>query len=121
MSGESERQADSGSGVASACARDPNGRFARVADVEAPRTPEVRRQKRRARTERDYMRRIVAELTESDVATVVASIKRDAVGGPECDPKTVNAAREWIGKYVLGNARFQLGDLNSTPAIVKRR
>ena len=102
--------------------RDLNtGRFLRDGEEPAPKTAPRREAKKRLRTERDYLRRIVSVFGEDDVEAVVRAIRDDAVGKGETDVKVVNAAREWIGKYLLGNARVSLDDVQRQPAIVKRK
>lgn len=98
-----------------------DGRFACHGTEPASATVERRDRKRRLRTERDYLRRIVESFTESDALSIVEAIKADAIGGDGIDPKTTNAAREWVGKYLFGNARVPLRDIDRTPAIVKRK
>jgi hypothetical protein len=63
----------------------------------------------------------VAEIGQDELATVAKRIVSDAKGTGDVDVKVVNAAREWIGKYLLGNARVALDDCDDLPAIVKRR
>lgn len=111
-------QAITDPGDAIALARDPLGRFARTGEEEAPRTAAVRESKKRLRNERDYMRHIVERFELSEMEDIVATIKADAKTG---DDKVRNAAREWIGKYLLGNARVSLDDCERQPAIVKRK
>ena len=103
------------------CARDSDGRFARLGDSEHPTTPAKRESRKRATKERDYLRSIVKVIGEEDLAAVAARIVKDARGEGDVDVKVVNAAREWIGKYLLGNARVALDDCDDLPAIVKRR
>ncbi len=119
MSSTQEDRATTGPGADIALARDPLGRFARAGDEEAPRTATVREGKKRLRTERDYLRRIVQVIGEDDIEAVVRAIRHDAVGGEDVDVKVVNAARDWIGKHLLGNARVSLDDVQRQPAIVK--
>ena len=100
-------------------ARDSGGKFAVKGEEAKPDSPRRAQGHKHIRTERDYMRRIVQEFSEDDIAAIIHSIKRDATG--DADVKVVNAAREWVGKYLLGNARVTLEDIDSQPAIVKRR
>lgn len=116
-----DRRSAVSSAAALVSARDSKGKFARQGETEAKSTPGARVAKKRMRTERDYMRRIVQEFTEDDIAAIIDSIKRDATGDDDCDVKVVNAAREWVGKYLLGNARVPLSDVDDMPAIIKRR
>ena len=116
-----EERADPSSSVAIVPARDSTGRFATADDVEAPKTAGRREQRQRATKERDYLRSIVKVIGEEDIAGVARRIVSDAKGEGETDVKVVNAAREWIGKYLLGNARVALDDCDDLPAIVKRR
>ena len=101
-------------------ARDTNGRFRPSDEEPKPHTKVARKSAKKLRTERDYMRRIVETFDLSDIEAIVRAIKADAIG-ENADPKVVNSAREWIGKYLLGNARLALDDCESMPAIVKRR
>lgn len=116
-----EERAIVGPEVGIVSARDADGRFARQGEREHPTTPAKREQRKRATKERDYLRSIVAIVGEEDIAGVAARIVKDAKGEGETDVKVVNAAREWIGKYLLGNARVALDDCDDLPAIVKRR
>jgi hypothetical protein len=100
-------------------ARDPNtGRWLQEGETPAPRTEVVNRSKKKIRTERDYMRHIVQNFELSEMREILETIKADAKTG---DDKVRNAAREWLGKYVLGNARVSLDDCERRPAIVKRK
>lgn len=105
-------------GRAAYCARGrgAGGRFLPDGEERKPAT-EARR---RRRTERDYLRRVVEDFDLDDLAAIVEAIKTDAIG-EGADVKVVNAAREWVGKYILGNAKVTLEDVNNQPAIVKRR
>jgi hypothetical protein len=116
-----EKRADPGSDVDIVSARDSAGRFARLDELEAPSTAGRREQRHRATKERDYLRSIVKVIGEEDLASVAARIVKDARGDGDVDVKVINAAREWIGKYLLGNARVALDDCDDLPAIVKRR
>ena len=98
-------------------ARDADGRF--LPTGEAPTDKTVAN--RRRLNERDYLRSIVAEVGREDVAEIARRIVEDAKGGGAVDVKVVNASREWVGRYLLGNARVSLDDCQRLPAIVKRR
>lgn len=111
--------APTGSDIAHA--RDPHGRFVQTGEELSPHTAVSRASKKRMLNERDYMRRIVETFTLDDIEKIIASVKRDAEGGADVDVKVVNASREWLGKYLLGNARVSLDDCERQPAIVKRR
>ena len=102
-------------------ARDSAGRFARPGETEAPVTAARREYRQRATKERDYLRAIVAKIGKQDLVGVASRIVADAKGGADVDVKVVNAARDWLGKYLLGNARVALDDCDDMPAIVKRR
>ncbi len=95
-------------------ARDADGRW--LADDERSHKTE---RNRRSLKERDYLRAIVAEIGRDELTAVARRIVEDAKG--DADVKVVNAAREWLGKYLLGNARVALDDCDDLPAIVKRR
>ena len=116
-----EKRADPGSEESIVCARDSDGRFARLGELEQPTTQGKRESRKRATKERDYLRSIVKVIGEDDLAGVARRIVTDAKGDGDVDVKVVNAAREWIGKYLLGNARVALDDCDDLPAIVKRR
>lgn len=120
MGTENER-ANSPSGVGLVCARDSSGRFATTGEQPAASTKPRREQRQRALKERDYLRAIVAKVGRDDLVAVAAAIVRDAKGQDDADVKVVNAAREWVGKYLLGNARVALDDCDDLPAIVKRK
>jgi len=94
--------------------RDNDGRFLKTGERRSPRTVA----NRKALKERDYLRSIVAEVGREDVVAVARAIVDDAKGKDDADVKVVNAAREWIGKYLLGNARVPLDDCDDMPAIV---
>ena len=95
-------------------ARDTDGRW--LADGERSQKTE---RNRRALKERDYLRAIVERIGRDQLVEIAETIVSDAKG--DADVKVVNAAREWIGKYLLGNARVSLDDCDALPAIVKRR
>ncbi len=98
-------------------ARDTEGRW--LPDGERP-TAKTESNKRRL-NERDYLSSIVAEVGRADVARIARQIVSDAEAKDDTDVKVVNAAREWLGKYLLGNARVSLDDCERRPAIVKRK
>ncbi len=95
--------------------RDHDGKFLPTGQR---RTRKTESNKRRL-NERDYLRSIIAEVNREDVAEIARRIVDDAKG--DADVKIVNAAREWVGKYLLGNARVSLEDCSRLPAIIKRR
>jgi hypothetical protein len=80
-----------------------------------------REQRQRSTKERDYLRSIVKRIGPAELTDVAARIVKDAKGDGDVDVKVVNAAREWIGKYLLGNARVALDDCDDMPGIVKRK
>lgn len=121
LASNARKRAAASSAHALTCARDSKGKFAVAGDEPKPDTARNRATKKRLRNERDYIRRIVETFELDDVEEICAAVKRDAIGGGDVDPKTTNAAREWIGKYLLGNARVSLDDCERRPAIVKRR
>lgn len=102
----------------SACAREANGRFAPAGTEATPTTKHDEAVRKRRLNERDYLNSIIAEVGRTDVAEIARTIVEDAKAG---DDKVRNAAREWIGKYLLGNARVSLDDCERQPAIVKRK
>lgn len=101
-----------------ACAREANGRFAPAGTEALPATKRDEAVRKRRLNERDYLNSIIAEVGRTDVAEIARTIVEDAKAG---DDKVRNAAREWIGKYLLGNARVSLDDCERQPAIVKRK
>lgn len=76
--------------------------------------------RKRTPRETDYLRSVVGAVKQDDVRKVVLAIVQDAVGDG-VDVKKVNAAREWLGKYILGGGRVQLQDVDCPPVIVKTR
>ena len=94
--------------------RGAGGRFLPDGEHRKPAT----QARRRRRTERDYLRRVVEVFGEDDVEQIVQAIKADAIDG---DVKVRAAAREWIGKYILGGGRVPLDDIDRLPAIIRRR
>lgn len=117
MDSTKEGRASAATRVGPARARDPDGRFL---PRGARRTAKTERNRRRL-NERDYLDSIVAEVGREDVARIARQIVADAEAKDDTDVKVVNAAREWIGKYLLGNARVSLDDVQRQPAIVKRK
>lgn len=103
------------------CARDAVGRFAPAGTEALPKTKRDEATRKRRLNERDYLNAIVAEVGRDDVARIARQIVADAEAAEDTDVKVVNAAREWIGKYLLGNARVSLDDCERQPAIVKRK
>lgn len=114
---EPSGQADERVNGSLAPARGPGGEFVTRGEKRKPATVERRRQLK----ERDYLRSVTAKVGREDIDAVAAAIVADAKGGESVDPKTCNAAREWLGKYLLGNARVALDDCDDMPAIVRRR
>lgn len=94
--------------------RGSDGQFLPEGEERKPQTQE----RRRRRTERDYLARVVDTIGTREIQEVVQSIVQDATEG---EPKVRTAAREWIGKYCLGNGRVPLTDIDAPPAIVRRR
>lgn len=121
MSSTDERRATAATRAGPARTRDPDGRFLPRGARRTAKTERNVEAAERLRTERDYLKRIVQVFGEDDVEAVVRAIRHDAVGEGDVDVKVVNAAREWIGKYLLGNARVSLDDVQRQPAIVKRK
>ena len=72
----------------------------------------LRKDKNKARISQSYLAIIVSEIGIEDVQAVARRAVEDAKDG---DAK----AREWLGKYVLGNGKLDLRDL-SRPSILKR-
>ena len=67
----------------------------------------------RTRTSHSYLRTIIDEIDMNDCRAVARKVLDQAIDG---DPK----ARDWIGKYVLGNGKVSLADL-SCPSILARK
>lgn len=112
-----ERQA--GMGRTYMRVRGANGKFLPV-DPSDPAT--IRRAKRKElaakrhiRTEREYLKTLARALDTEDVHNVVLAVVRDAIDGEE---KCRNAAREWLGKYALGNGKESL-DLVLHPEVIR--
>lgn len=102
--------------------RDAGGR---LLPIDKADSPAVRRAKLAARakrrhnlSERDYLRSMTRALETQDMRKVVLALVRDAVGGEDVDPKSTNAAREWLGKYALGNGKHSL-DLVMNPEVIQ--
>ena len=95
-------------------ARDEHGHF-----VAESGTPTAKTVKDRAyRTERNYLKSVVKAVGTNDVHAVAQAIVADALQG---DEKCRNAAREWLGKYVLGGGKVSLEDIAYPQVITKRR
>jgi hypothetical protein len=103
--------------------RNAAGRFL---PIEASDPPELKRAKLRERafkkqhqlTERDYLKAVTRQLSTAAVSRVVRALLQDAEGQEGADPKNVNAAREWIGKYALGGGKQSL-DLILHPEVIQ--
>lgn len=72
----------------------------------------VENKKRKARTAQSYLKAVVGQITRAQMKALANKVMEQAMKG---DPK----AREWLGKYVLGNGKFDLRDLGA-PSILKR-
>lgn len=99
--------------------RGANGQFMPT-DPDSPAA--LRRAKRKAQaakrhinTEREYLKTLARALDHEDVHNVVLAVVRDAIDGEE---KCRNAAREWLGKYALGNGKESL-DLVLHPEVIR--
>ena len=106
-------------GLRRVLARAPDGRYL---PVETGDLPKLKRDKRKTQakrkhqlTERDYLRAVTRMIKTDDIREVVGSLLTDAIDG---DEKCRNAAREWLGKYVLGNGKESL-DLVLHPEVIR--
>lgn len=81
---------------------------------EAPRLPQVHRR----RNERGYLAAVINRITDDDMTKVASAIVADAIDG---DDKVRSAAREWLGKYVLGGGNVRPSDVEAPPVIRKSR
>ena len=103
--------------------RNAAGRFL---PIDQSDSAEVKREKLKLRqkrqrhqlTERDYLKAVTRQLSTGAVSKVVLALIRDAEGKDDADPKNVNAAREWLGKYVLGGGKQSL-DLILHPEVIQ--
>lgn len=75
-------------------------------------------QRRSKNTERNYLAAVVQRITTDDIDDVVKAVLEDAKSG---DVKIRAAAREWLGKYVLGGGSMRLGDIDDPPVITRRK
>jgi len=73
---------------------------------------------RRKRNERNYLRAVINRITDSDIEKVTSAIIDDAIDG---DVKVRAAAREWLGKYVLGGGNVRPSDVHAPPVVRKSR
>jgi len=72
----------------------------------------------RKRTERNYLRAVINKISSEDLEKVAAAVVKDAIKG---DVKIRAAAREWIGKYILGGGNVRPSDVYSPPVVRKSR
>lgn len=100
-------------------ARGTDGQFlpAERGDSAALKRAKRKSQSRRRHllTEKDYLKSMARQLDTVDIRRVVASLVKDAVDGED---KRCNAAREWLGKYALGNGKHSL-DLVMNPEVIQ--
>ncbi len=73
---------------------------------------------RRKRNERSYLKAVINRISDSDIEKVSAAVVQDAIDG---DLKVRAAAREWIGKYVLGGGNVRPSDVEAPPVVRKSR
>lgn len=73
---------------------------------------------RRKRNERSYLKAVINKISDSDLEKVSAAIVADAIDG---DLKVRAAAREWLGKYVLGGGNVRPSDVHAPPVVRKSR
>lgn len=73
---------------------------------------------RRKRNERSYLKAVINRISDSDIEKVSAAVVQDAIDG---DLKVRAAAREWLGKYVLGGGNVRPSDVEAPPVVRKSR
>lgn len=73
---------------------------------------------RRKRNERSYLAAVINKISTDDIERVSEAIVEDAIDG---DLKVRAAAREWIGKYVLGGGNVRPSDVIAPPVVRKSR
>lgn len=79
---------------------------------------EKRIKRARKRNERNYLRAVISRITDDDIEKVAEAVVKDAING---DEKCRNAAREWLGKYVLGGGNVRPSDVEAPPVVRKSR
>jgi hypothetical protein len=73
---------------------------------------------RRKRNERSYLAAVINRISTEDIARVSKAVVEDAIDG---DLKVRAAAREWLGKYVLGGGNVRPSDVHAPPVVRKSR
>ena len=73
---------------------------------------------RRKRNERSYLAAVINKISTADIERVSKAVVEDAVDG---DLKVRAAAREWLGKYVLGGGNVRPSDVHAPPVVRKSR
>jgi hypothetical protein len=84
--------------------------------IETP--PEQILTARRKRNERSYLAAVINRISTEDIEKVSAACVQDAIDG---DLKVRAAAREWLGKYVLGGGNLRPSDVLAPPVVRKSR
>ncbi len=72
----------------------------------------------RMRHEKDYLDAVRKAVSPEDITRIVKQIIADAEN--PADPRICNAARNWMGIYLLRGGRMLMSDINSPPVIEKR-
>ena len=89
--------------------------------IKAGRNPGPTKKDERAmrmRHEKDYLDAVRKAVCPADITRIVKQILVDAES-PK-DPRICNAARNWIGTYLLRGGRMLMSDIDSPPVIEKR-
>jgi len=73
---------------------------------------------RRKRNERSYLKAVINRISTEDIERVSKAVVQDAIDG---DLKVRAAAREWLGKYVLGGGNLRPSDVHAPPVVRKSR
>ena len=89
-----------------------------MTEVAGPREQARQLLRRRKRNERNYLRAVINKISDADIELVAEAVVKDAING---DEKCRNAAREWLGKYVLGGGNVRPSDVEAPPVVRKSR
>ncbi len=114
-----EHMGEQRSAIVKKAGRGSGGRFEPPGEKALPRTKRDTAVRKKTRTERDYLRRMIETFTLDDIEEMCRAVKADAISSD--DPKTTNAARELLFRALLGGGKVALSEVENPPAIVKRR
>ena len=89
-----------------------------MTEVAGPREQARQLLTRRKRNERNYLKAVINQISDDDIEKVAKAVVKDAIDG---DEKCRNAAREWLGKYVLGGGNLRPSDVEAPPVVRKSR